>query len=183
VSLVPAACYSAAVSDTGEDPAGLPPEAAGVLDLLGLLAYASLTAFFRLSDDAALAIALSDKTALAEMAVAQFGHFQLLRARIEELDGDPGVVMQPFVPAVDAFHARTAPADWLEGLVKAYVGDGIASDFYRAVGQAQRVAAEREPLARMLAGQAASQLGDIGRMFAELTDAHAARMSALGLAD
>jgi len=97
VSLVPAACYSAAVSDTGEDPAGLPPEAAGVLDLLGLLAYASLTAFFRLSDDAALAIALSDKTALAEMAVAQFGHFQLLRARIEELNGDPGVVMQPFV--------------------------------------------------------------------------------------
>ena len=193
-----------------------------MLDLLGLLAYASLTAFFRLSDDAALAISLADKTALAEMAVAEFGHFQLLRARIEELSADPKAVMQPFVAAVDAFHARTAPSDWLEGLVKAYVGDGIASDFYRAVaevldpaterpgadgarrhrarrvrdrqgarqaieadprvagrlalwarrlvgealGQAQRVAAEREPLARMLAGDAASQLGDIGRMFA-----------------
>ena len=43
--------------------------------------------------------------------------------------------MQPFVAAVDAFHARTAPSDWLEGLVKAYVGDGIAADFYRAVAQ------------------------------------------------
>ena len=43
-----------------------------------------------------------------------------------------------------------------------------------ALGQAQRVAAEREPLARLLAGEAASQLGDIGRMFAKLTDAHAA---------
>jgi len=52
-----------------------------------------------------------------------------------------------------------------------------------ALGQAQRVAAEREPLARMLAGGAASQLGDIGRMFAALTDAHAARMAALGLAN
>lgn len=209
-----------------------------MLDLLGVLAYASLTAFFRLSDDAALAISLSDKTALAEMAVAEFGHFQLLRARIEELSADPKIVMQPFVAAIDAFHARTAPADWLESLVKAYVGDGIAADFYRAVaqlldpatrdlvltvladtghsgfaiarvrqaietdprvagrlalwarrlvgealGQAQRVAAEREPLARMLAGDAQNQLGDIGRMFAQLTDAHAARMTALGLAD
>ena len=210
----------------------------GVLDLLGLLAYASLTAFFRLADDAALAISLADKTALAEVAVAEFGHFQLLRGRIEQTSADPKDAMQPFVAAVDDFHARTAPGDWLESLVKAYVGDGIAADFYRtvaqildqetrdlvltvladtghaefviarvreaieadprvagrlalwarrlvgeALGQAQRVAAEREPLARMLAGEANSQLGDIGRMFARLTDAHAARMAALGLAD
>jgi hypothetical protein len=210
----------------------------GVLDLLGLLAYASLTAFFRLSEDAALAIALSDKTALAEMAVAEFGHFRLLRGRIEAMSADPQVVMQPFVAAVDAFHARTAPSDWLEGLVKAYVGDGIAADFYRvvaevldpdardlvlsvladtghaefviarvreaidadprvagrlglwarrlvgeALGQAQRVAADRGPLARLLAGGATSQLGDIGRMFAQLTDSHSARMAALGLAE
>ncbi len=127
--------------------------------------------------------------------------------------------------------------DWLEGLVKAYVGDGIAADFYRliaqlldqptrslvqsvladsghaqfaitrvreaiaadpavagrlalwarrlvgeALSQAQRVAAEREPLARLLAGGSPAQLGEIGRMFAELTDAHAQRMAALGLA-
>jgi ferritin-like protein len=214
------------------------PAADGVLDLLGLLAYASLTAFFRLSDDAALALALSDKTALAEMAVAEFGHFQLLAGRIEEMDADPKAAMQPFLAPIDAFHARTAPSDWLEGLVKAYVGDGIAADFYRAVaqvldpatqslvltvladtghaefviarvteaieadpriagrlalwarrlvgealGQAQRVAAEREPLARLLVGGAANQLGDIGRMFAALTDAHAQRMAALGLSD
>jgi hypothetical protein len=35
----------------------------------------------------------------------------------------------------------------------------------------------------MLAGAKASQLGDIGRMFATLTDSHAARMASLGLAD
>ena len=55
----------------------------GVIDLLGLLAYASLVAFFQLSDDAALATSIDDKAALAEMAVAEFGHFRLLRAQIE----------------------------------------------------------------------------------------------------
>jgi len=35
----------------------------------------------------------------------------------------------------DEFHERTRPADWLESLVKAYVGDGIANDFYREVSQ------------------------------------------------
>jgi hypothetical protein len=208
----------------------------GVIDLLGLLAYASLVAFFRLADDAALATSLADKADLAGMAVAQFGHFDLLRQRIAELGSDPGQAMQPFVEPVDQFHERTAPADWLEGLVKAYVGDGIAADFYRmiaqlldpdnralvlkvlavsghaqfaisrvreaikadpavagrmalwsrrllgeALSQAQRVAAEREPLARLLAGGTSAQLGDIGRMFAALTDAHAQRMAALGL--
>jgi hypothetical protein len=41
--------------------------------------------------------------------------------------------MAPFVRAVDAYHLSTAPHDWLESLVKAYVGDGLAADFYREV--------------------------------------------------
>jgi hypothetical protein len=51
------------------------------------------------------------------------------------------------------------------------------------------VAAERAPLARLVASGVAGQAGpggeqgDIGRMFARLTDAHDERMSALGLAD
>jgi tRNA-(MS[2]IO[6]A)-hydroxylase (MiaE)-like len=229
--------YAALVTQAAGAPEPGPQAPAdGVLDLLGIVAYAQLTAFFRLTDDAALAVELADKAALAELAAAEFGHFQLVRRRIEALGADPWQVMAPFVAAVDAFHARTAPADWLEGLVKAYVGDGIAADFYRTVatlldaptqalvlevladtghaefviervraaiaadpkvagrlalwarrlvgeafGQAQRVAAERESLARLLADDSRSQLGDIGRMFARLTDAHAARMAALGL--
>jgi 1,2-phenylacetyl-CoA epoxidase catalytic subunit len=226
------------VSETGTDTGTEAGGPVGVIDLLGLLAYASLVAFFRLSDDAALAPSLPDKAALAELAVAEFGHFRLLRHRIEEMGVDPGDAMQPFVAAVDAFHARTVPSDWLEGLVKAYVGEGIAADFYRlvaqlldedakslvmqvladtgteefaiarvreaiaadptlagrlalwarrlvgeALGQAQLVAAEREALARLLGGGEVTQLGEIGRMFAQLTDAHARRMDALGLAD
>jgi hypothetical protein len=225
----------------GDAPGGTDPD--GVLDLLGVLAYGELVAFFRLSEDAALAPSLADKAALGAMAVAEFGHFRLLHEYISALGATPEQVMLPFAPAVDAFHARTAPADWLEGLVKAYVGDGIAADFYRAVAElvdpqtrelvlkvladtghaefviarvraaieadpqvagrlalwarrlvgealaeAYRVVAARPALANLLSagGSGAAsgptgELGDIGRMFARITDAHAQRMAALGL--
>jgi hypothetical protein len=41
--------------------------------------------------------------------------------------------MEPYAAALEAFHDHTAPTTWLEGLVKAYVGDAIASDFYREI--------------------------------------------------
>ncbi len=108
---------------------------AAVIDLLAVLAYGELSAFERLCDDAALAPTLSDKAEIAEMAIAEFGHFRLLRQRLVDLDVDPEQAMQPFVAPLEAFHASTAPADWLEGLVKAYVGDSIAGDFYREIAQ------------------------------------------------
>lgn len=217
--------------------AAAPAAEEGVIDLLGLLAYAELDAFFRLTEDAALAPSLADKAALGQMAVAEFSHFERMRSELERLGADPDQAMQPFTGPLNDFHVRTAPSDWLEGLVKAYVGDGIAADFYRmaadvldpgpralvlevladtgharfvvehvraaiaadpkvagrlalwarrlvgeALGQAQRVAAQRPSLACLLVpGGGVSQLGEIGRMFARLTDAHAQRMSALGL--
>jgi len=103
----------------------------GVLDLLGALAYGELTAFERMVDDAKLAPSLADKTELAGLSVVEFGHFARLRDRIAELGADAVFVMEPFQAAVDSFHAHTAPRDWIEGVVKAYVGDGIAADFYR----------------------------------------------------
>ena len=116
---------------SGQD--GIPRD--GIIDLLGLLAYAELDAYFRLTEDAALAPSLADKAALGGMAVAEYGHFRLLCDQLTALGARPDQAMLPFAPALDAFHARTAPADWLEGLVKAYVGDAIAADFYRAVAE------------------------------------------------
>lgn len=119
-----------------EDPDGWlddPDYRAAVVDLLGALAYGELTAFERLADDASLAPSIADKAALAAMAVSEFNHYTRLADRLSQLGVDPVAAMSPFVPAVEAFHERTAPSDWLEGLVKAYVGDGIATDFYREV--------------------------------------------------
>jgi len=111
-----------------------PEYRAAVVDLLGVLAYGELSAFERLSADAALAPRISDKAALARLAINEFHHFEALRDRLIELGMDPEIAMEPFRRPLDEFHAQTAPSTWLEGLVKAYVGDGIATDFYREIG-------------------------------------------------
>src|SRR2546423_1477138 len=118
---------------TEVEPALDPSHREAVVDLLGALAYGELTAFSRLAADADLAPSLSAKAALARFAVTEFKHFELLRGRLESIDTDPDAAMEPFVAPLDAFHERTAPQTWLEGLVKAYVGDGIARDFYREI--------------------------------------------------
>ena len=104
-----------------------------VVDLLGVLAYAELTAFDRLAEDARLAPTLTGRAALARMAAAEIAHHVRLTDRLAELGSDPAAAMAPFTSALDTFHESTRPSTWLEGLVKAYVGDGLAADFHREI--------------------------------------------------
>lgn len=216
-----------------------PEYAAAAIDLLGVIAYAELAAFDRLAEDARMAPTLPDKIAMSAQAAAEFTHLATLRERIRELGGDPDEAMEPFRAALDGFHDHTAPADWWEGLVKAYVGDGLAADFYteiaayldpatrdvithalddgghadfvvdrvraaiaadprlggrlalwgrrlmgEALSQAQRVAADRAPLAALLVGggdRPSLDLAELGRMFTRMTERHMERMGQLGL--
>lgn len=220
----------------------------GVVDLLGLLAYARLVAFFRLAGDAELAPTLAGKGSLADLAAAEHANYRRLHDRLAELGVDPESAMEPFVEPLDAWHARTESQSWLESLVKAYVGEGIAGDFYgrvaeladerthelirgtlvessraefvaaqvraaisddprlagrlslwarrlvgEALSQAQVVAARRPALAALLgagghgaetAGAEAAEAADlarVSRMFADLTEAHTARLETMGL--
>ncbi|OIV36917.1 tRNA 2-methylthio-N6-isopentenyl adenosine(37) hydroxylase MiaE-like protein [Mangrovactinospora gilvigrisea] len=211
-----------------------------VLELLGALAYGELSAFERLAEDARDAPDLTAKAEIAAHAAAEFGHFAVLRGRLAELDADVTEAMRPFAAPLDEFHRRTAPSSWLESLVKAFVGDAIATDFYReiarrldddtrglvlatlgdtghaefaadricaaieedprqagrlalwgrrlmgeALSQAQRVVADHDALAAVLAGGAGTaeglDLAELGRLFARITEAHARRMQRLGL--
>jgi hypothetical protein len=101
------------------------------VDLIGVLAYGELGSFERHATDAAAAPTLSDKVQLAAMAATEYRHFADLCAFLQTNGHDPIAAMQPFTAALDAFHASMAPRDWLEGIMKAYVGDGITADFYR----------------------------------------------------
>jgi hypothetical protein len=104
-----------------------------IVDLLGAIAYGEISAFERLAEDAKLAPTLEDKVAIASMAAVEFGHVAPLRDRLTALGADPFAAMAPFQEPIDRFHEYTAPGDWYEGLIKAYVGDGLANDFYREI--------------------------------------------------
>lgn len=106
---------------------------AAVVDLLGAIAYGELVAFERLAEDATLAPTLEDKVAMGAMAAQEFRHLEALRDRLVKLGADPYAAMSAFQQGFDDFHNHTRPADWYEGLVKAYVGDGLSADFYREI--------------------------------------------------
>ncbi|ALX04261.1 MULTISPECIES: ferritin-like fold-containing protein [Aeromicrobium] len=105
----------------------------GVVELLGVLAFGEISACERLVADSQMAPDLRSKVEVATMAAAEFDHFEVLRDRLVEMGEDPFDAMEPFAATFGDFHRKTKPADFLEGLVKAFVGDGLAADFYREI--------------------------------------------------
>jgi ferritin-like protein len=142
---------------------------AAVIDLLGVLAYGELTAFERLATDAQLAPTLADKVALGTMANAEFHHFEKLSRHLADRGIDPADAMAPFVEPLDSFHDSTQPSDWYEGLIKAYVGDGMATDFYREVATYVKDDETRELIQSCLAdtGQASFAVAKVKEIIAE----------------
>lgn len=100
-----------------------------------MLAYGSLVAFDRMAEDARLAPDLRRRAVLSEMAAREITHYCRLADRLGQLGVDPERAMQPYVAALHDFHEQTEPSDWLEGLTKAYVGEGVADDFSREVAE------------------------------------------------
>jgi hypothetical protein len=210
---------------------------AAIVDLLGAIGYGEISACERLTEDAGRAPSLADKLELLQLANAQFAKVGPMLEGLRELGVDPYDAMAPFQAPIDAFHEHTAPADWWESLVKAYVGDNLVRDFYRefavhldertrtiiastlvedrsefvvdrvragiaadhqiagrlalwgrrimgeALTQTQHVAAERDSLSDVLAGEVIGtlDLATIGEIFARLTQHHIERMGNLGL--
>jgi len=109
------------------------PETAAVIDLLGALAYGELSAFDHLADDAGLAPSLAGRTQMSALAAEEFAHYRQLAERLTDLGARPEDAMAPFVAALETYHSLTKPVTWLESVVKAYVGYGLAGDFYREV--------------------------------------------------
>lgn len=127
---------SAAVGVSSSQSPVNPPIAAdhpGVTELFAVLAYGEISAFYRLAEEAELSPSLRGKVAVAEMAAAEMAHFRTLRAALGERGVDVFDAMAPYVRPLDAYHVSTDPSTWLESMVKFYVGDGIAADFYTEI--------------------------------------------------
>ena len=126
----------AALDDSTESTVRIPADHPGVTDLFAVLAYGEISAFYRLAEEAKLSPSLRGKVAVATMAAAEMDHFETLNRALADRGVEVFDAMAPFVRALDAYHNSTDPSTWLESMVKFYVGDGIAADFYTVLASA-----------------------------------------------
>lgn len=153
------------------------PSREAVIDLLGLLALGELLAFERMAVDARLAPDLGRRARLGEAAVGEIRNYRLLADRLTALGADPAEAMEPFQEAFRTFDAKTSPRDWLEALVKVYVGDAVGDDFFRAVAP-KLESEDRALIERVLEeGSAAGLAADEIRAAVEADPAAAGRLS------
>jgi hypothetical protein len=117
------------------DPAAtrIPADHPGVNKLLALLAYGEVAAFYRLTDEARMSPSLRGRIAMASMASAEMQHFELLRDAMTAKGVDIEQAMTGYVSPLENYHRLTTPSTWLEALVKTYIGDALAADFYREI--------------------------------------------------
>src|ERR1700751_4574359 len=111
-------------------PSRVPADHPGVNELFAVLAYGEVAAFYRLTDEGKKAPALSGGIAMASIAGAGRGHYELLRDALESRGVDVVPTISRYASALDGYHRLTTPSTWLEALVKAYAGDALAADFY-----------------------------------------------------
>lgn len=115
---------------TDPPPSRLAADHPGVSELFAILAYGEVAAFYRLTDEARMAPNLHGRISMARMAAAEMGHFELLREALQSRGVDVVSAMSKYASALDNYHRLTTPSTWLEALVKTYVGDAMAADFY-----------------------------------------------------
>lgn len=150
------------------------PGTEALVDLLAGLAYAELSAFDRLAEDARMAPTLAGRVEMSAMAATEMAHHRRLAERLTTLGVEPAAAMEPFVAALETYHALTSPSTWLESVVKAYVGDGMAGDFYREIA-----AFVDEPTRELIV----SVVGDTGRAEFARREVEAAVAAQPGVAD
>src|SRR5215217_8876488 len=109
---------------------GVSADHPGVNELFALLAYGEVAAFYRLTDEARMAPNLRGRINMASMAAAEMNHYEVLRDSLERRGVDVVPAMTKYASALENYHRLTTPSTWLEALVKTYVGDALAADFY-----------------------------------------------------
>lgn len=109
---------------------------AGVDQLFALLAYGEVAAFYRLTEEARMAPNLAGRINMASMAAAEMNHYELLREALAKRGVDIVSAMTRYASALENYHRLTTPSTWLEALVKTYIGDALAADFYLEIADA-----------------------------------------------
>lgn len=120
----------------GRNGSGVSVDHPGVVELFALLAYGEVAAFYRLAEEARMAPNLRGRINMASMAAAEMSHYELLREEMERRGVDIVPAMTRYASALENYHRLTTPSTWLEALVKTYIGDALAADFYLEIADA-----------------------------------------------
>jgi 1,2-phenylacetyl-CoA epoxidase catalytic subunit len=115
---------------------GISPEHPGIDKLFALLAYGEVAAFYRLTEEARMAPNLLGRINMALMASAEMNHYEVLREALKRRGVEIVPAMTKYASALENYHRLTTPSTWLEALVKTYVGDALAADFYLEIAGA-----------------------------------------------
>lgn len=102
----------------------------GITKLFAVLLAGEYAAYTRLIAESAMAPDIASRVAIARMASAEMAHFDLLAEQLAQRGGDELAAINDYVDIFDRYHGSTNPKTWYEAMVKAYVGDGLAADFY-----------------------------------------------------
>lgn len=126
-----AAAAAASAREQGQPAAPLvSTDHPGINELFALLAYGEVAAFYRLTEEARMAPNLNGRINMATMAAAEMNHYEVLRDALARRGVDIVPSMTKYASALENYHRLTTPSTWLEALVKTFVGDALAADFY-----------------------------------------------------
>ena len=127
--------YDRAMSSTSPQPDApqIPRDHPGITSLFGVLLAGELAAFYRLTEEARMAPHIRGRVAMAQMAGEEMAHFEVLADELTRRGQDVVDTVTHYRPVLDQYHGSTTPNTWLESMVKAYIGDGLAADFYLEV--------------------------------------------------
>lgn len=104
--------------------------------IVGLGAYAAISAQARLAKDADQAPRIFEHVAMARMSGRAWASFEKLEKEAERADFDLLEAIEPYEGILDEIDARLRPSTWWERLTKTYVAIGIFHDAMRELARA-----------------------------------------------
>lgn len=129
---------------------------AAIGKLFAVLLAGEYAAFYRLIEESSMAPDVPSGIAIARMAGSEIAHFEKLSEQVTMRGLDPAAAVVRYRSIFDQYHQATTPRTWLEVLVKAYVGDGLAADFYSEVAEMMPPVA-RDVVAEVMSATGSSQ--------------------------
>ncbi|MFT3661409.1 MAG: ferritin-like fold-containing protein [Gordonia sp. (in: high G+C Gram-positive bacteria)] len=105
------------------------PENSAVTKLYEIFLAGEYAAVRRVIDESEMAPTTRDRVAMMTMMGSEIDHFQVLAERVEAAGGSVEKAVDEHLAVFDEYHRVTEPSDWLEVLVKLYIGDGMVADF------------------------------------------------------